>query len=257
MKQKSVGLFTILLATVAIGIIMSASTGYAADIPKSFPTSVKWMVEDIHKPPLNQTFYCGCAFKDNKSVDYSDCDYQPVNINGTRANRIEAEHAMPAAMLGGGLMCWGDTRKDIPACYESDGDLLSSRACCEKTNMIYERAQNDLVNLVPAIGELNNLRSDKLFSNIHGEGRDFGSCDVEVNQEYVEVRDVMRGDVARIFLYMLDAYSLPLDIVISDKELMHLYYWDLKDPVSDDERLRNQRICEKQGSGNHYVGECE
>ena len=96
-----------------------------------------------------------------------------------------------------------------------------------------------------------------MFSNIHGEGRDFGSCDVEVNQEYVEVRDVMRGDVARIFLYMLDAYSLPLDIVISDKELMHLYYWDLKDPVSDDERLRNQRICEKQGSGNHYVGECE
>lgn len=246
----------IILAVIAMGVIIFASDGYAKDIPKSFSTSSRWMVEDIHTSPLNQTFYCGCGFDEDKDVDYSNCDYQPNSVNSTRANRIEAEHVMPASTLGGALQCWGDSRKAIQACYESDGDLMSSRACCEKTNLIYERAQNDLVNLVPAIGELNNLRSNKPFSNIIGEARDFGQCDVEVNNVNVEIRDVMRGDVARIYLYMLDAYALPLNITISDKDLMHLYYWDLKDPISNYELLRNQRICNKQGSGNHHVGEC-
>ncbi len=247
----------IILAVIAVGIIIFACDGYAKDIPKSFSTTTRWMIEDVHASPLNQTFYCGCGFTEDKQVDYTDCDYQPVSINSTRANRVEGEHVMPASKIGGALQCWGEGREEISECYESDGDLMSSRACCEKTNLVYERAQNDLVNVVPAIGELNNLRSDKPFANIIGEARDFGRCDVEVTSEAVEIRDIKRGDVARIYLYMLDAYAVPLGIDITNDELMHLYYWDLKDPIGDDERLRNQRICDKQGSGNHYVGVCE
>ncbi len=247
----------IALAVVAVGVILFASDVAAEDIPRSFSTSVKRMIEDIHTSPLDTTVYCGCRFTSDKQVDYNHCDYQPENPSSVRANRIEADHVVPASVLGGALACWGDERKEIEQCYTSSGNLISGRSCCERVNPLYEEAQNNLINLMPAIGELNNTRSDRMFDNIIGEERQYGACNVEVSDDDFEVRDVMRGDVARIWLYMLDRYGSSLNIHIDKQDLTILYYWDLKDPISDEERLRNKRICAKQGTGNHYVAMCE
>ena len=246
------------IGVVLYGIHMGLN---AQEIPRSFSTSVKWMIEDVYKDN-HKSFYCGCAF-DDKQLTGTSCGYIPKDAYtssgsvNTRAFSIEGEHVVPVSRLATNLMCWGDERKDIEACYTGSGSLLSGRACCARVNDDYLYAQNDLVNLVPAIGQVNNQRSDKLFGEVTGEPRDFGMCDVEITDNIIEPDEPIRGDIARIHFYMVETYGPALGIGIEDFPMDVLRYWDLKDPVSAEEIERNKRICTLQGKGNRYVGTCD
>ena len=46
--------------------------------------------------------------------------------------------------------------------------------------------QADLYNLQPAIGEVNGLRSNYQIAIIKGEPREFGKCDIEIQNKKVE-----------------------------------------------------------------------
>jgi deoxyribonuclease-1 len=41
---------------------------------------------------------------------------------------------------------------------------------------------------------------------IEGEQRQFGACDVEIAERKIEPRPEIRGDIARIYLYMEASY---------------------------------------------------
>ena len=43
-----------------------------------------------------------------------------------------------------------------------------------------------MYNLVPAVGEINGLRSNYSFGMISGEKREFGSCDMEIESRKAE-----------------------------------------------------------------------
>ena len=60
----------------------------------------------------------------------------------------------------------------------------------------------------------------------------------------------MKGDVARITLYMIQKYRLtmPLNFV------MLMRRWNLVDPVTEQERMINRRIQKVQGDFNPFVG---
>jgi endonuclease I len=64
-----------------------------------------------------------------------------------------------------------------------------------------------MYNLVPAIGEINGLRSNYSFAMISGENREFGTCDMEIENPKAEPRPEVRGDIARIYFYMNWAYG--------------------------------------------------
>jgi deoxyribonuclease-1 len=49
---------------------------------------------------------------------------------------------------------------------------------------------------------VNGLRSDYSMAMIEGEQRPFGACDVEIAERKIEPRPEIRGDIARIYLYM-------------------------------------------------------
>lgn len=55
--------------------------------------------------------------------------------------------------------------------------------------------------------------------------------------------------VARVWLYMADKHG----VVISDDERAMFESWSAADPVSDWERLRDDRIYAIQGNRNPYV----
>ncbi len=56
--------------------------------------------------------------------------------------------------------------------------------------------ESDLYNLVPAIGEINGLRSNYSFAMIPGEKREFGTCDLEIeNRKAVPRPEIIKGDV--------------------------------------------------------------
>ena len=235
----------------------------ATQIPTSFSKAKKLALTQVYKDH-HKSFYCGCSFNDKKQVDQASCGYEPrtaISSSGKeniRDNRIEWEHVLPASKMGSHLACWGSDRRQFSQCVKSNGKLKSGRDCCQKVNADFRDAHNDLVNLTPAIGEVNADRSNLPYQIINGEKRSYGQCDFEydVVNKVVEPSDVIRGDVARIQLYLLGEYGMKLGFEFSETKRNMLEEWSNSDPVSDWEKVRNKRICLAQGSGNELIGHC-
>ena len=109
----------------------------------------------------------------------------------------------------------------------------------------------DLHNLAPAVGELNGDRSNLAYGVIEGEHRVYGDCDFEVDRGamIVEPAHGIRGDVARVWLYMSDTYGIEL----SAQDRIMFNDWTKNDPPDEWEVKRNKRIREVQGNDNPFV----
>ena len=114
-----------------------------------------------------------------------------------------------------------------------------------------ERIEADLHNLTPAVGELNGDRSNTPYGIVEGEPRLYGECNFEIGGKprVTEPREEVRGDAARIWLYMADTYKIKL----SDTQRKMFEEWSAADPVDDWERLRDTRIWAAQGNRNPFV----
>jgi deoxyribonuclease-1 len=145
-----------------------------------------------------------------------------------------------------------------PDCFTEKGKQLKNRDCAERNSKTFRKMQADMHNLVPAIGELNGIRSNYDFTEIPGEEREFGACDFEVitKQKIAEPPDQVRGDIGRIYLYMYSAY--PDVQFLSTEEVARYQQWADADPVSKWECDRERRIAKIQGNRNHITQQaCE
>ena len=106
-----------------------------------------------------------------------------------------------------------------------------------------------MFNLVPAIGELNGDRIHKLHGVIPKEERKYGACDFEVSDSIAEPMKSIRGDIARVWLYMLKKYRLEL----SDDFIDLMKQWNKDDPVDTAEKLRHEVISREMGWKNPYI----
>jgi deoxyribonuclease-1 len=107
----------------------------------------------------------------------------------------------------------------------------------------------DLHNLVPSVGQVNALRNNSRYGIIPGENRSLGSCDVEWNSEITEPKPAIRGNLARVWLYMADEHNVEL---MEGEKAMFLK-WSQLDRPSEWEFERNKLIKNVQGNGNPYV----
>ena len=89
----------------------------------------------------------------------------------------------------------------------------------------------DMYNLFPSIGEVNGLRSNYSMAIIEGEQRNFGKCDVEIKRRKVELREEVRGEIARTYFYMDSVY--PGKGIISKKNRSMFEEWNRSDPVDE------------------------
>lgn len=211
----------------------------------SFSEAKRVLYTQIYKPnEKHVTFYCGCDIKrqGKKLVpDLESCGYQNrKESNLYRAERIEAEHIVPAAHLGAQNKCMieNKSRKD-------------KRNYCEKTDPTFRQAYTDLFNLVPAVGEVNLDRSNFRFAALTSTDFVYGQCDMKIDfkAKAVEPPANVRGDVARTYFYMIDRYG----IRISDSQRKLFEVWNKQDPVDEWERERNRRIMKVQGNSNPYI----
>ena len=197
------------------------------------------------------TFYCGCAFGKNKKVR--------CNVGkGQRATVVEWEHVVPASRFG---KTFGDWKKResfgcrlhpiLRAVLFMDCTTRSARENARSMSKQYRLMESDMYNLVPAIGLINQKRSDLAYGEIPGEKRVFGNCDFEVSKGLAEPAEHIRGDIARIYFYMDAAY--PGRNVMSDKERKMFQQWDQADPVDRWECERSKRIEHFQGNPNVFV----
>ncbi len=227
-----------------------APPGDLPNTPGTFTAAKKALYERVYADH-RVTFYCGCRYDADRRIDLASCGLESL-AGKPRAQRIEAEHVFPAAQFGNFRACWRSP-KDFPECAKSDGKTLSGRECCQRVDPVFEAAHNDLMNLVPAVGEVNGQRSDYNWGMVSGEKREFGSCNFEVDSSIrrVEPSETIRGDVARTMLYMADTYGFNLS-----RQDQQLYTaWSRQDPPDAWEIERTRRIAAIQGKGNRFVAD--
>ncbi len=182
------------------------------------------------------TLYCGCPLTFERNRYYPDlkaCGYQ-VRRNARRAARVEAEHMMPAWQFGHAMQCWQD----------------GGRRKCEADSADFRRAEGDLLNLWPAVGEVNGDRSNFRYAQGNGEPM-YGRCEMHVNfkERSAEIPERARGIAARAMLYMSDTYK----IALSQAQRKLFEAWNEIYPPDADECLWNELVKKKQGTDNSFV----
>ncbi|MDX3905251.1 MAG: endonuclease [Pigmentiphaga sp.] len=183
---------------------------------------------------LEQTLYCGCRYE-GKRIDFSSCDYR-VRKDERRGSRQEWEHVVPAWNIGHQRQCWKQ----------------GGRKHCTATDPVFRKAEGDLVNLVPEIGEINADRSNFRYGVwVDDPVPMYGQCKtvVDFRQRRIQPRQAVRGRIARIQMYMAATYGLRL----SPLERRIFCTWARAYPVDAWERERERRIVRIQGTGNRFV----
>ena len=155
---------------------------------------------------------------------------------------------MPAYFFGHNRTCW---KTGNAKCVKSDGTKYKGRECCAKADKTFRKIEADLHNLAPAVGELNGDRSNKPYGIVTGEPREYGTCNFEIggSPKVTEPPDNVKGDAARIWLYMSDSYG----IALTAAQRKMFGEWSSNDPPDAWERLRDRRVEAAQGNKNPFV----
>lgn len=192
------------------------------------------------------TLYCGATFDEKKNVTLP--EGFTVSKHEKRAGKVEWEHVVPAENFGQTFAEW---REGDAQCVDNRGKAFKGRKCAEKTNKDYRYMQADLYNLYPAIGAVNALRQNYNFQMLPGEKPDFGSCEMKIADRKAEPPVRARGQIARTYKYMADAYGPRYKMSRQQTQLMDA--WDKMYPVDQWECTRAKRVERLQGNENMFV----
>ena len=171
---------------------------------------------DAGKP----TLYCGCDWDlESKTADFDSCGYE-VRKSMYQALQLHGEHKMTAKRIAEGM---GLT---LPGgCWER-----GAREACAEEHEVYRRAVYDPVNVSVAIGEVNVLRLDRPYGIVHGEPREFGACDFEVDG-VAEPRPEIRMHLIEVYEYMSRTYGIPLTLY---ERVLFKYWLEAENPYKTD-----------------------
>lgn len=116
----------------------------------------------------------------------------------------------------------------------------------------------DIHHIRPADNRVNSTRGNMIMGEVTG-GKTIlynGSPAGNYANNYYEPLDEVKGDVARIYMYMMVRYSqtdsqYPVTRAIQSMSL--LLQWHLQDPVDEFEKVRNERSYQVQGNRNPFI----
>jgi len=248
-KQKYLFIIIVILLTMA-GCGKESVSNKGNTKFESFIKVKNILLKEVYSKHRD-TFYCGCKFSKNKKVR---CKVG----KGERAKRIEWEHIVPASQFGKTFSSWEKytsltcrVPSFIRKIFSIKCKTLTGRANARRISKLYRLMESDMYNLVPAIGLVNQRRSNYPYRDIPGEKREFGNCDFEVSGKAAEPPSNVRGNIARTYFYMDHAY--PKRNIMSSKEKKVFKAWDKKDPVDEWECERCKKIESHQGNVNPFV----
>ena len=105
---------------------------------------------------------------------------------------------------------------------------IGGREHCELFDSLAKAMLFDLHNLAPAIGQVNQLRSNDRYADLPKKTSNFGKCEIEDLRGFFRAPDCHKWDVARVGFYMAERYG----VVIPPPEWLMFEEWSLKDSVS-------------------------
>ena len=234
------------LKIIVVGIFLSFSflQPLYAKAPATFTEAKKYAKQIFEESP--HTFYCGCRYDKHNKINLKSCGYE-IQKDKRRAARLEWEHIMPVSLWGKDLDCWKKT-----VCCKEKKECYKGRSCCRTKDPHFAAMEADLHNIVPEIGELNQLRSNYRFGVLPEvkEGR-FGRCEIKIDADLrrVEPRDEVKGTVARAYLYMADQYG----ITLSNSQRKLYTSWDKLYPPTSWEISWDEKVAKIQGNHNRFI----
>ena len=156
--------------------------------------------------------------------------------------------------------------------YSKEGDMYNREHIVPQSWFSGSGIKSDLVHVVPTDGYVNNRRDNYPFGEVNvasyqsnGGYCKLGSCKTPgYNGKVFEPNDEIKGDIARIFFYMITRYegdcgSWGHDVFTTDYPgltswtLNMMMRWSKQDPVDEREINRNNAVFEEQGNRNPYV----
>ena len=234
---------TIIIVFILVLLFPSISAANGNTTNDSF-AQAKRMLSQVYADH-RVTFYCGASYDEHGNVSLPEGFITPKHEK--RAAKIEWEHSLPAENFGQTFEEW---RTGAPECIH-EGKPFKGRKCAEKVNIEYRYMQADMYNLFPAIGAVNALRSNFNYAVLPGEASTFGACEMKISDRKAEPPVRSRGQIARTYLYMQDAYGPRSHMSHQQEQLMET--WDRQYPVDSWECTRARRIEALQGNENRYV----
>lgn len=234
-----------LLSTLLAALLLPALALAGGNITNDSFSHSKKMLSQVYADH-RITFYCGAEYDAQGNITLPEGFTTPKHEK--RAGRIEWEHALPAENFGQAFPEWRD---GAPECVDNRGKEFRGRKCAEKANPEYRMMQADMYNLYPAIGAVNAMRSNFNYAMLAGEHPTFGACEMKISDNKAEPPTRARGQIARTYFYMQDAYGPRYHMSRQQEQLMRA--WDKQYPVDAWECTRAKRIEALQGNENKFV----
>ncbi|HIC43262.1 MAG TPA: hypothetical protein EYO73_02915 [Sulfurimonas sp.] len=239
-----------------IVILLMVLSVFGANIPKNFDKAKEMSIRLYHTNHL-LTFYTNTELEATVRIrskmfpkkstlslrlDLVDNPYYGTKYK-KRGETVEWEHITPASWFkSANQEIFNAWELGNEQCVTRKGNVYKGRKCAQKVSKLFNLMEADMYNLVPVIGALNAMRSDKEFGIIEGEKREFGNIDIEINKSTIEVSENKRGDVARVLLYMNDTYGVQFPN--HSETLQMLYSWNFNDP-EDEWEVKKKKLLTK------------
>ena len=215
-----------------------------------------------------KTFFCECPYF-RRDINLKPCGFS-FDKFFDRQKRVEWVSVVSEESMARSFKSYGGNEsckriKDIPTrsrmrsmgrsvsygSYTLTPKPFEGIECVRKVDELFRRMESDLYNLVPEVGGIGELKKESKLADIEVFVSQFGSCNLKILNNLFTPPSSLKGDVARIFLYMDFAY--PGRNIISLKEKKLIDQWNKMDPVSKDECERARKIQEIQGNENPFV----
>ncbi len=219
---------------------------------ESFSSAKKKLLKKVYYDH-QVTFYCQNPYeiknvkgKEKTLIIEDKSKYSPRNETtkkgkvNIRAKRVEWEHIIPAENFGRNFSCWRDGNNK---CVNKKGKHFKGRKCCKKVSPIFRKMEADMMNLVPAIGEVNadrkNFRYMETSQKLKGQ---YGECKFKVDFKGKKAypANYTKGFIARTYFYFSKKYKMKL----SKRDTKMFKVWDKAYPPTKWEKLRQSRIEE-------------
>ncbi len=156
--------------------------------------------------------------------------------------------------------------------YSKEGDMYNREHSVPQSWFGDGNIKSDIVHVLPTDGYVNNRRSNFPFGEVNNATYQsangyckLGSCKTTGYSGIVfEPNDEIKGDIARIYFYMITRYESSCggwgnDVFtntypgLTTWTLNMMMRWSKDDPVDEREKQRNNAVYEVQGNRNPYV----
>lgn len=191
--------------------------------------------------------HCRYDYDKTSCMDKTEVNTSSCSVKEDHQSMVWIQ-VVPDTFFGRKMACMIET----PCINVFTKEPFGSPMCCRRINKKYKKMEADLYNLIPVVSEMKQIQKGKIFSEVKDPITMVG--ETKIGKEAIEPADNVKGDIARVYLYMDEVYSLELNATQKNLYLK----WNSLDGVDAQECALSKIISKIEGSANTWIEkECQ